>query len=119
TLIYLVPFTRPISTLMLKDLATLQGYDRQWVEIEDVAPAILHSIVMSEDGQFCSHGGVDWRELGAVVTDAMSGEMTRGASTITMQTVKNLYLWQRPLGSVRKLIEIPYAIYVDLVLPKW
>ncbi|MGB3503090.1 MAG: transglycosylase domain-containing protein [Mesorhizobium sp.] len=119
TLIYLVPFTRPISTLMLKDLATLQGYDRQWVEIEDVAPAMLHSIVMSEDGQFCSHGGVDWRELGAVVTDAMSGEMSRGASTITMQTVKNLYLWQRPLGSVRKLIEIPYAIYVDLVLPKW
>lgn len=119
TLLYVLPFIHPVSTLMLKDLAMLRGYDRQWVEIEDVAPVLLHSIIMSEDGQFCSHRGIDWRELSAVIDDAMEGEARRGASTITMQTVKNLYLWQRPLGSLRKVIEIPYAIYVDLVMPKW
>ena len=43
---------------------------------------------------------------------------TRGASTITMQTVKNLYLWHRPLGSVRKVIELPLAIYFDVALSK-
>ncbi len=119
TLLYFIPFIHPVSTLMLKDLVTFRGYDRQWVYLEDVAPVLLHSIVMSEDGQFCSHYGVDLRELGAVIDDALSdGEVTRGASTITMQTVKNLYLWHRPLGSVRKVIEIPLAVYVDLVLPK-
>jgi len=119
TLLYLAPFVHPVSTLMIKDAVTLQGFDRQWVDIEDVAPVLLHSIVMSEDGQFCSHKGIDWRELSGVVSDAMDGEASRGASTITMQTVKNLFLWHRPLGALRKLIELPYAVYVDLVMPKW
>lgn len=118
TLLYIVPIIHPVSTLMIKDLATLQGYDRQWVEIEDVAPVMLNSIIMSEDGQFCSHHGIDWRELSAVIDDAMDGEASRGASTITMQLVKNLFLWQRPLGTLRKAIEIPYAFFVDLVMSK-
>ena len=118
TFLYLVPFIHPVSTLMVKDLVTFQGYDRQWVALDEVAPPLLHSIVMSEDGQFCSHHGVDLGELKAVLGAALDGELTRGASTITMQTVKNLYLWHRPLGSVRKLIELPLAVYVDLVMPK-
>jgi monofunctional biosynthetic peptidoglycan transglycosylase len=118
TLVYIAPIFHPLSTLMLKDLALLRGYDRQWVEIEDVAPVMLHSIIMSEDGQFCTHHGIDWRELSGVIDDALDGEASRGASTITMQTVKNLYLWQRPLGTLRKAIEIPYAFYVDLVMSK-
>ena len=118
TFLYVLPFIHPVSTLMLKDLVTFQGYDRQWVSLEEVAPPLLHSIVMSEDGQFCSHYGVDLRELGAVIDDAMAGEATRGASTITMQTVKNLFLWHRPLGTVRKVIELPMAVYFDLVVPK-
>lgn len=118
TLVYSVPFIHPVSTLMLKDLAMLRGYDRQWASIDDIAPVLVHSIIMSEDGQFCSHRGIDWRELAAVIDDAMDGEATRGASTITMQTVKNLFLWQRPFGTLRKLIELPLAVYVDLVLSK-
>jgi monofunctional glycosyltransferase len=117
TLLYALPFVRPASTLMLKDLVTLQGYDRQWVPIEDVAPALVNSIVMSEDGQFCGHRGIDWRELSAVIDDAMAGEPTRGASTIPMQTVKNLFLWQGR-SFIRKLLEAPLAVYFDLVLPK-
>ncbi len=118
TVLYLLPFIHPVSTLMLKDLATFSGYDRRWVSLDEVAPPLLHSMVMSEDGQFCSHHGVDLGELKAVLDDAMEGELSRGASTITMQTVKNLYLWHRPLGSVRKVIELPLAVYVDLVMPK-
>lgn len=118
TFVYMLPFVHPVSTLMLKDLATFQGYDRQWVSLDEVAPPLLHSIVMSEDGQFCSHHGVDLRELSGVIDDALAGEATRGASTITMQTVKNLYLWHRPLGTVRKVIELPLAVFFDLVVPK-
>ena len=118
TLLYLPPFVRPISTLMVADLVTLKGYDRQWVSIDDVSPVMIHSVIMSEDGQFCSHHGVDLGELKIVLTEALKGRFTRGASTITMQTVKNLYLWPKPLGSLRKIIELPYAAYVDLVMPK-
>ncbi len=118
TVFYYPSFVHPISTLMIKDLAALRGYDRQWVAIDDVAPVLSHSVIMSEDGQFCRHMGVDLGELRVVIDDALAGEATRGASTITMQTVKNLYLWHRPLSTLRKVIELPYAVYLDLVLPK-
>lgn len=118
TLLYLPSFVHPVSTLMLKDLATFSGYDRRWVPLDEIAPVLAHSVIMSEDGQFCSHHGVDLGELRAVVTDAMSGGGARGASTITMQTVKNLYLWHRPLTTLRKGVELPLAVYVDLVMSK-
>ena len=117
TLIYAIPFVRPVSTLMLWDLVTLKGYDRQWVDIEDVAPVMVHSVIMSEDGQFCGHWGVDLRELGGVIDDAIDGEPVRGASTLSMQSVKNLYLWSSR-SIVRKILEIPLAVGYDLVLSK-
>ena len=118
TFLYMPAFVHPVSTLMLKDLATFSGYDRRWVSLDNIAPALVNSVIMSEDGQFCAHRGVDLAELKVVLDDALAGEPTRGASTITMQTVKNLYLWQSPLVTLRKVIELPLAVYVDLVLPK-
>jgi monofunctional biosynthetic peptidoglycan transglycosylase len=117
TILYFPSFVHPVSTLMLKDLATFSGYDRQWVSMDDVAPVLAASVIMSEDGQFCSHRGVDLGELRLVVNDALAGEPTRGASTITMQTVKNLYLWNGR-SFVRKVLELPLAVYFDAVLSK-
>jgi monofunctional glycosyltransferase len=116
-LIYIIPIIHPVSTLMLKDLVTLKGYDRQWVYIDDIAPVLIHSVMMSEDGQFCSHSGVDWKAVNQVVDDAMEGEPSRGASTIAMQSVKNLYLWSSR-SVVRKAIELPYALVADLIWTK-
>ncbi|MGD9913699.1 MAG: biosynthetic peptidoglycan transglycosylase [Rhizobiaceae bacterium] len=118
TFLYLAPFVHPVSTLMVQDLITFRGYDRQWVEFEDISPLLVRSVIMSEDGQFCSHRGVDWAEMNVVIDDLLDGSLSRGASTIPMQTVKNLYLWHRPLGAVRKVLEVPLAIYFDLVLSK-
>ena len=118
TLLYLPPFVRPVSTLMLADLVTLQGYDRRWVPLEDISPVLINSVIMSEDGQFCRHLGIDFGELRGVVSNALAGEPTRGASTITMQTVKNLFLWNGR-SIVRKVVELPLAAYFDLVVPKW
>ena len=78
TLLYFPSFVHPISTLMIRDLATLRGYDRQWVSIDDVAPVLSYSVIMSEDGQFCRHYGVDLGELRVVIDDALAGEATRG-----------------------------------------
>jgi monofunctional biosynthetic peptidoglycan transglycosylase len=116
-LLYSLPFIRPVSTLMLWDLATFQGYDRRWVPIEEISPNLVRAVMMSEDGQFCSHGGVDWREMQAVVNSAIDGKSTRGASTIPMQTVKNLFLWNGRFF-VRKVLEVPLAVASDLVWSK-
>lgn len=117
TLLYRLPAVPAPSTLMIKDVVTLQGYDRRWVPIDEMGTAIVHSVMMSEDGQFCAHGGVDWPALNAVIEDAMSGERTSGASTITMQTAKNLFLWHGR-SVIRKGIEVPLSLYLDAVLPK-
>lgn len=117
TILYLPPFVHPISTLMVKDVVTLQGYDRQWVALDDIAPVLAHSVIMSEDGQFCTHRGVDLGELRGVISDALEGEPTRGASTIPMQTVKNLYLWNGR-SFFRKVVELPLAIYFDALMSK-
>jgi len=117
TLFYRMDFVRPVSTLMLSRMMTFQPVDRQWVEIDDVTPRLYQSVLMSEDGQFCAHHGVDLRELRAVIDDALDGERVRGASTITMQTAKNLFLWGGR-SFIRKGLEVPLAIWIDLVLPK-
>ena len=116
-LVYAVDFVRPISTLMLWDLVTLKGYDRRWVEFEDISPVLVQSVMMSEDGQFCNHFGVDVRQLQGVVEDALDGEATRGASTIPMQTAKNLFLWNGR-SFVRKGLELPLALGADAVWSK-
>jgi monofunctional glycosyltransferase len=116
-LLYAVDFVRPVSTLMLWDLVTLQGYDRQWVEFEDIAPVLVQSVMMSEDGQYCSHHGVDVVQLRGVVEDALEGESTRGASTIPMQTAKNLFLWNGR-SFIRKGLELPLALGADAIWSK-
>ena len=116
-LLYVAPTVHPFSTLMLADFVTLKGYDRQWIGFDEISPVLVHSVMMSEDGQFCSHRGVDWGEMKGVVEDALSGEATRGASTIPMQTVKNLFLWNSR-SFVRKALELPLAIAADYVWSK-
>ena len=69
-LVYKLEFVHPVSTLMLYDLVTLKGYDRQWVEFEDISPYLVQSVMMSEDGQFCNHNGVDWVQMNGVIQDA-------------------------------------------------
>ena len=116
-IVYALPFTRPISTLMLTDIVLLRGYDRRWVSLDDISPNLVRSVMMSEDGQFCFHAGVDWRQMRGVVQNALDGETTRGASTIPMQTVKNLFLWNSR-SFLRKGLELPLALGTDFLLSK-
>jgi monofunctional biosynthetic peptidoglycan transglycosylase len=115
--LYLLPFIHPVSTLMLRDLVLLRGYDRQWVSIDDVAPVLVQSVMMSEDGQYCFHGGVDWGEMRMLVEDTLQGQETRGGSTIPMQTAKNLFLWNSR-SFIRKGLELPLAVASDFVWSK-
>src|SRR5436305_7698727 len=81
----------PVSTLMAYE-RLFGPIERSWVPLGEVAPSLVSAAVMSEDGRFCEHAGVDWRELAKVVD--RRGGPNRGASTITMQVVKNLFLWE-------------------------
>ena len=116
----LAPFYRaghPVSTLMAWRWLTGAQVSRQWIDFAAISPALPRSVVAAEDAKFCSHHGIDWDALRDVIEDAEDGEVARGGSTITQQVAKNLFLWPgRSL--VRKALEFPLAIWIDLVLPK-
>ena len=114
-LVPLYAVVRPVSTLMIYERVVSGPVARTWVSLDDIAPSLVSSVLMSEDGKFCSHSGVDWDEIAKVLD--RSDDRPRGASTIAMQTVKNLFLW--PSRSyLRKAIEMPLALYADVVLGK-
>jgi monofunctional glycosyltransferase len=116
----LTPFYRvghPVSTLMAWRWLKGAPMSRHWIGFGAISPALPRSVVGSEDAKFCSHHGIDWDALRDVIDDAEDGEVTRGGSTITQQVAKNLFLW--PGRSViRKGLELPLALWIDLVLPK-
>jgi monofunctional biosynthetic peptidoglycan transglycosylase len=107
----------PVSTLMLARVATGQSYARQPVPLEAISPYLAQAVIASEDARFCQHGGVDWVALREVIEEADEDGPTRGASTISMQTAKNLFLWPGR-SVVRKGMEIPVALYADFVWSK-
>jgi monofunctional biosynthetic peptidoglycan transglycosylase len=115
TPLYLV--VRPVSTPMLWRYVTFQPVTRLWRPLEDIAPVLPRTVIASEDGQFCNHRGIDWRGLRDIIQEAEDLEDLRGGSTITQQTAKNLFLWQGR-SYVRKALEMPLAVWMDLILGK-
>ena len=110
-------FVDPVSTPMLWRWATGKRVARIVVPLNRIAPALRLAVIVAEDGSFCRNRGVD---LGAI-REAMqqSDELgeARGASTITQQTAKNLFLWEGR-SFIRKALEFPLALWLNLVLPK-
>jgi monofunctional biosynthetic peptidoglycan transglycosylase len=100
-------------------LALVEGapVTRQWIDLTAMSPYLPRSVVAAEDARFCSHRGIDWGALREVMDDAEDGEIARGGSTITQQVAKNLFLWQGR-SFIRKGLEMPLALWIDLVLPK-
>ena len=119
---YLVaPFYRfvdPVSMPMLWRWVTGRRVERTFVPINRIAPALPLAVIVAEDGSFCRNRGIDlgaMREALAKASDDPAD--ARGASTLTQQTVKNLFFWQGR-SFVRKALEIPLALWLNLVLPK-
>ncbi len=114
--IYLV-VDPPLSTVMLEKRLGGASIRKTWTDLDDISPNLIRAVMVAEDARFCEHSGIDFVEMRAAWTRAQDGGRLRGASTITMQTVKNLFLWTGR-DWVRKGLEAPLALYADLVLPK-
>jgi monofunctional glycosyltransferase len=108
-LVGLYTFVRPVSTLMLARTIEGKSYQRTYAPLKTIAPIALASAVASEDASFCDNDGVDWGSLREVLSGAGKHGPSRGASTITMQTAKNLFLWPGR-STIRKGIEIGMAL---------
>lgn len=101
----------PTTPYILSEGVRHGGIRRDWVPIEDIAPVVLRSAVAAEDADFCLHWGFDMRQLRAAIAEGAN----RGASTLTQQTVKNVWLWQGRSWP-RKALE---AIFTPVVESIW
>ena len=110
-------FVPPVSTLMLGRWVTFRNVERTYVSIDKISPSLTLAVIIAEDGRFCGHHGLDLTEIQNALQDGDDLGDVRGASTITQQLAKNLFLW--PSHSfVRKALELPLAVWMDLILTK-
>lgn len=118
TLVYAV-VPPPITTMMVWKTFDRNHIDYRWRPLADTSQNLVRSVVTAEDARICEHNGVDWEIFQIVVMEALENEggPKRGGSTITQQVAKNLFLW--PSRSyVRKALELPLALWIDLVWSK-
>ncbi len=90
----------------------------EWIDLARIPRTFIRCVITSEDQRFFQHHGFDWREIAAAEREAeRRGTPARGASTITMQCARSLFLWQGR-SWVRKGIEAYYTFWMELLLSK-
>ena len=109
----------PTSAFMLAYLVTDSSPELQhkWVPLSAISPWMPLAVVASEDQRFPEHHGVDFAAIRKAVSESKNGQGLRGASTITQQTAKNLFLWNGR-SFVRKALDASLAIAIDALWPK-
>jgi len=114
----------PFSAFMARDWIGGWWQDREppwvsyeWVDLESIAPAMGLAVVAAEDQRFPTHSGFDLVEIEKAWRDIREGERVRGASTISQQVAKNLFLWGGK-SLVRKGLEAWFTLWIELAWPK-
>jgi monofunctional glycosyltransferase len=111
------------SALMLQRWAEARTAGRSfrlrydWVPARAIAPSLRAAVIASEDQRFFEHPGFDWKSMESAVGDWRRGDGLRGASTISQQVAKNLFLWPGR-SFVRKALEAWLTLYLELLWPK-
>ena len=90
----------------------------EFLPLAEISPPLQHAVISAEDGRFYEHHGVDWKEVQQVIDQDMdSGRLGRGASTITQQLVKNLFLTTHR-SLIFKAVEFTLAPVMERILSK-
>jgi monofunctional glycosyltransferase len=100
-------------------LAGEPGYrtDFQWVSLEEISPHAAIAVIAAEDQQFPFHAGFDFNSIREAVRESERGRRLRGASTISQQVAKNLFLWPGR-SYLRKGLEAYFTVLIETLWPK-
>jgi len=114
------PFTAGMAWSWLHSKLATKRYERpvyHWRQLERISPHLRTAVLAGEDQRFLSHHGFDFTELRQAGSDFLIAERTRGASTITMQVARTVFLWPTRSWS-RKIAEAYYTVLLEIVLSK-
>ena len=108
----------PTTAFMFRDELLRDGPVRhRWVAWDGIAPELAVAVIASEDQKFFQHSGFDWDSIRSAIDERQAGGRLRGASTISQQLAKNLYLWPNQ-SWIRKGVEAYLTAWIELFLPK-
>lgn len=107
----------PLTPLMAIRLVQGYGLDKEWRPLDQISPHLRRAVIAAEDGKFCAHWGFDWQAIDNAIERYEDGGKMLGASTISMQTAKNVYLWPGRTF-VRKGLEAYLTVYLEALWPK-
>ena len=113
---FLAPTVTPL--MLIRSLERGEMIWQQGSPLDEVAESLRAAVVVAEDSNFCLHPGIDLHAAKDALEDYVASGRLRGASTITMQVARNLFLWPGG-GAPRKAPEIPLALALDALWPKW
>lgn len=118
---YVPPFTTSVQMeRRVQAIMRRQPYTKRYtyVPLARISPHLQHAVVAAEDARFYTHSGVDWKEVSKVAEDSLqSGEVERGASTLSQQLVKNLFL-TTSRSAIRKALEFVMVWPEEWILGK-
>ena len=95
----------------------LPRQQHRWVPLSGISTDLTQAVLLSEDQRFWIHRGFDLQEVESALEDHRQGSQLRGASTLTMQCARTVFLWQGRSWT-RKGIEAMYTLWMELLLPK-
>ncbi|MEQ8412454.1 MAG: monofunctional biosynthetic peptidoglycan transglycosylase [Erythrobacter sp.] len=104
----------PVTATMLMDE---NGSTRDWESLERIDPNLVFAVIAAEDAKFCEHSGFDTEAIEQALREREQTGRVRGASTISQQTAKNVFLWQGG-GWFRKALEAWFTFWIELVWGK-
>ena len=104
----------PITATMVMDE---NGITKDWESLENIDPNLVYAVIAAEDAKYCEHWGFDTEAIEEAMRENAQGGRIRGASTISQQTAKNVFLWQGG-GYVRKGFEAWFTFWIEAVWGK-
>ncbi|NNC64242.1 MAG: monofunctional biosynthetic peptidoglycan transglycosylase [Gammaproteobacteria bacterium] len=107
----------PVTTFMLLDPDARAGLDYEWTDWSSISSSVPLAVIASEDQKFPSHSGFDLDSIRDAIDDSQNGGRLRGASTISQQVAKNLFLWNGR-SFLRKGIEAYFTVLIEATWPK-
>jgi len=108
----------PATPLMAYRCLRRKELTFHWLPLSKISPFLQQAVIAAEDQRFLSHRGFDWKQIEEALQEYREKGRRRGASTITMQVARNLYLWQGR-SWLRKGLEIYYTALMEFTWPKW
>jgi len=104
----------PVTATMLMDE---NGITKDWESLDNIDPNLVYAVIAAEDSKFCEHSGFDTEAIEQALEERAETGRVRGASTISQQTAKNVFLWQGG-GWFRKALEAWFTFWIELLWGK-